>query len=117
MTTSYFAKYRGDNSIAICARPPIWFMGKEYRKLAPKNWFLWEYKKGKITEEKYIELYYEQVLNKLDAKKVYHDLIELAGEDAVLVCWCGKDKFCHRHIISEWFKKELGIEITELQIA
>ena len=114
MRTSYFAKYRGDNGISIYAIPPIWYLGKDYRKLAPKNSTLLAYRRGEITEQEYIELYYEQVLNKLDPREVYNDLIKLCGEDAVLLCWCGDDKFCHRHIVAEWLNKCLGTQINEL---
>lgn len=116
MNTSYFANYRGDNGISIHPIPPIWYIGKEYRKLSPKYSILLDYRKGKITEEEYIELYYKHVLNKLDPRQVYNDLIELCGEDAVLLCWCGDDKFCHRHIVSKWLNEALGTQITELQM-
>ena len=116
MHTSYFANYTGDNGIAICTIPPVWFLGKDYRKLAPKNWILFEYKEGRITEEEYIDLYYKHTLDKLNPIEVYNDLKELGGEDAVLLCWCGKDRFCHRHIVAEWLNKAIGTQINELQI-
>lgn len=116
MRTSYFSKYKDNNGISICTRPPVWFIGKEYRKLAPKYWMLMAYKKGKITEEEYIEIYKTEVLSKLDPMKVYDDLINLCGEDSVLLCWEASGKFCHRHIVSEWLNDELGTQIVELQI-
>lgn len=116
MTTSYYAKYKGNKAISIYARPPIWFIGKEYKKLSPKHWMVVAYTNGTLSEQEYIEAYTREILDKLDAKKVYNDLINLCGEDAVLVCWESSDKFSYRHIVAEWLNRELGTQITELQI-
>lgn len=114
MYTSYFAKYDGNKGVSICKMPPVWFIGEEYKKLAPKNWLGIEYTKGNISEEEYRELFYLEVLHKLDPKEVYNELISFFGKDTVLLCWCGRDKFCHRQIVAEWLNKELGTQIVEL---
>lgn len=115
MNTSYFAKYKGNNGVCISLIAPSWFIGHTYKRLAPKYFILNDYKKGKINEEEYIRLYYEHVLSKLDAHKVYDELINLVGsEDIVLLCYEKSDKFCHRHIVAKWFKDELDIDILEL---
>lgn len=110
MNTSYFSKYGNrENGVCIALRQPSFFKGKHYPKLAPKQWFLRKYKRDK-DEKFYAEQYCKEVLEKLDPKEVYEEL----GEDAVLLCWEGKTKFCHRHIVAKWLNQHLGIEVTEL---
>ena len=110
MNTSYYAKYKGDNAVSIAAKCPHWFTGRQYKKLAPNYYTLLSYKNGEINEEQFTELYYAEVLNNLDAKRVYEEL----GENSVLLCWEKSGSFCHRHIVAEWLQNELGVEITEL---
>lgn len=111
MNTSYFAKYKGKNAVSIAGKTPDGFKGRIYKKLAPHYswWKIWKDKHS--TKEWYTQKYYETVLNKLNAQEIYDDL----GEDAVLLCYEKSGEFCHRHIVAEWFKKELGINITELK--
>ena len=109
MEKSYFAKYKGEYGVSIAGKLPDWFDGREYKKLAPKYWFFKKYKKDG-DKDFYIEQYKREVLNKLDAKKVYEEL----GENAVLLCWEKPNEFCHRHLVSEWLENELGITIEEI---
>lgn len=110
MNTSYFAKYRGEHGVSIALKTPEGFKGRLYKALAPPYWLLKKVKADGDTEY-YTEQYYKEVLNKLDPRQVYEDL----GADAVLLCWEGSEKFCHRHIIAEWLEKSLGIEVKELE--
>ena len=110
MNTSYFAKYKGENTVSIAGKCPDWFKGRQYKKLAPKYDWWKKWRDESLSEEWYKEQYYKTILDKLDARQVYEEL----GEDAVLLCWEKSGKFCHRHLIADWFQKELGIEITEL---
>jgi len=97
------------NVVSIAGRAPIWFTGREYKKLAPKYWFFKRYKEdGDI--DFYAEQYYKEVLSKLNAQEVYDEL----GHDAILLCWEMPNEFCHRHIVAGWFESELGIEVSEL---
>ena len=110
MNTSYFAKSsHHPKAVCIAAKRPRFYKGKIYPKLAPKPWFLYKYKKDG-DEDFYTEQYHKEILNKLNPKKVYKEL----GKDAVLICWEGSGKFCHRHIVAEWLSINLGIKITEL---
>ena len=59
-------------------------------------------------EEAYRKSYYEQVLRKLDAQKVYDDL-----KDKTLLCWEKSGKFCHRRIVAEWIYNEIGVIVEE----
>lgn len=110
MNTSYFAKSaHHPKAVAIVALAPRFYKGRVYPKLAPKPWFLKKYRRDgdKVF---YTEHYCKEVLSGLSAKEVYEEL----GADAVLICWEGSGKFCHRHIVAKWLSRELKVEITEL---
>ena len=110
MNTSNFSKSaKHRKAVSIAFKNPPYFTGRHFKILAPHKWFLRKFKRDLDTEE-FTERYYKEVLNKLDPRKIYEQL----GEDAVLLCWEGKDKFCHRHICAKWFYKELGVRVTEL---
>ena len=110
MKTSYFAKsWRQPYGVSIAGACPPFFEGRQFKKLAPKYWFFQQYKKDG-DEQSYIECYQKEVLDALDAQQVYDDL----GSNAILLCWEGKGKFCHRHLVADWFYKELGITVEEL---
>lgn len=110
MNTSYYAHYKGTNGISIAGKAPSFYHGREYKKLAPKYSWWEKWKDGKISNNDYINLYYETVLDKLNPQQVYNEL----GENAVLLCWENKEKFCHRHIVAEWLENNLDIEVKEL---
>lgn len=110
MKTSYYAKSaKNPNAVSIAVKAPDWYKGREYKKLAPKYWFLKKYKEDgdKLF---YQERYYEEVLLKLDPQEVYNDL----GPNAVLLCWEKSGEFCHRHLVAAWLRAKLGVEIDEL---
>jgi uncharacterized protein (DUF488 family) len=113
MQTSYFAKYKEDNAVSISLSTPKWFTGKSYKKLAPSWNLLNGYKEGRITEKDYKVIYTREVLDRLNAQQVYNELVELAGEDAVLLCWEKSSDFCHRHLVADWLHSELGIDVNE----
>ena len=127
ISTSYFSNWKnaiGKNTwlVSIAGKSPDFFNDmvktsadcKTYKSLAPKYdwWKLWH--DGNLSNEQYIEKYKETVLSKLDAQKVFDDLTGGNRKDVVLLCWEGKDKFCHRHIVADWLSHELGIEVNEL---
>ena len=84
-------------------------MGREYKKLAPKYYFLHKYKLDG-DEEFYTQQYQAEVLDQLDPKEVLRDL----GEDAVLLCYEKPGQFCHRRLVAKWLEEKLGIEVKEL---
>lgn len=110
MQTSYFAKSsKLPHAVSIAGATPPGFKGRVFRKLAPKYWFFKKYKEDG-DQAYYIEHYYKEVLNKLDPKQIFEEL----GHDAILLCYETPEKFCHRHIIAQWFYDKLGIKITEI---
>lgn len=62
------------------------------------------HKKGKYTDEQYTEQY----LAMLDmSMHLYPDqwIALLRRRKVVLVCFCGRECFCHRHILAMWLEK------------
>lgn len=110
MKTSSFSKYSGNNGVSIAGKAPVGFEGKQYKELAPKYWFFKKFKEGKMDEKGYTMAYRTEVLNRLDARKVYEEL----GEDSVLLCWEPKGEFCHRKLVADWLNEKLGIVVEEL---
>lgn len=125
MNTSYFNKCKTlinagyTNLVSIAGKTLPYFVEqikngdnrfKEYKKLAPKYDWWKQWHSGFMTDEQYIEKYYETVLNNLDANEVVKEL----GDDAILLCYEAPNKFCHRHIVAEWIKNKTGIEVAEL---
>lgn len=117
--------------ISIAAKPPKWWNGLEYRKLAPSYGCLMNYKSDKNTDV-YSKRYYEETLKPLDPNDVICELIQLLPRknqlqiDMVscplwenphihiaLVCYEIPEDFCHRHIDRAWFNK-YGIMCNEL---
>ena len=115
--TTYFAKVKnlpeGVIPIAICGRSPIFWMGLEYKKLAPRLWFFKEWKKNHDNNY-YIENFKTYVLDKLNPDEVWKELNMLTdGKPFALVCYEKSGDFCHRYLVAEWLTKA-GHDITEL---
>lgn len=118
--TSYFAKinYLPKNMIpiSICAKPPAWYKGLQYKKLAPPYHVLMEYKE-RHNYNNYIRNYNAQILDKLEANEVVNDLKSLIccshSKDIVLLCYERPHDFCHRHLVSRWLNDN-GFECEEL---
>lgn len=99
--------------ISIAGKAHVNFNGIEYKKLAPKLsfWKIWEQTKD---NNYYIEKFNELVLSKLNCQQTYNEILNLSnGKIPCLICYEKPDEFCHRHIVSEWFKKELNINVEE----
>jgi hypothetical protein len=110
MNTSSFSKSgKRPEAISIAGKAPAGFKGRQYRKLAPLYSFFMQYKIDG-NQKTYTEHYQKEILDILDPAQVYEEL----GENAILLCWEGPKKFCHRHLISAWFKKHLNKDVTEI---
>ena len=129
--TTYFAKLKKlpDNIIpvSICAKAPAWYSGEQYKKLAPKYDFFMEWKKTHDNDY-YIKHYNSEVLACLEFASVLNDLqLKLPADirakmdspvwfskdyHIALVCYEKPGDFCHRHIVSEWLRKN-GIDCHE----
>lgn len=118
--TSYFANINHLNSagiipIAISRSIPKWYDGLVYKKLAPSYSILNEYKIYHDTK-RYTERYRKEVLTWLDISSIILDIETLVGfqnKDVCFICYESPEKFCHRHIISEWIRSNSDIECVE----
>lgn len=115
--TSYFAianKLPKDLvQVSISLFPPKHFAGKEYKKIAPTQKILFDWKRL-ADKERYIREYQRDVLSKLYEVKVYKELEKLGqGKDVVLLCYEKSEDFCHRHLFAEWMSKK-GYEVIEI---
>ena len=107
--TSYFANLKSLPEdifpISICGRAPDWYTGTQYKKLAPKYDFFMKWKETQDNDY-YIDCFNKQVLNTLNTDEVLEELYELSNyKDIVLLCYETPDKFCHRHLVADWFNK------------
>ena len=119
--TSYFAKVKQlqqmgfTNLVCVAGYAPKFFFDVSGARFMPdlaprKDWF-WEWKKGHLPNEWYIQKYNETVLSKLNPAKVIEEL----GDGAVMLCYEKPADFCHRHLIAEWIEANTGVKVSEVQ--
>ena len=111
METSYFANIRNldiSKVISIALYGPKWITIRTYPYLYPK-WYMIEDVKKDGDTDKYRERYYNEILNRLSAEKVYKDL-----KDCILLCWEKPGVFCHRRLVAEWIESKLGTVVPEI---
>lgn len=113
--TSYYAracKILPDRRlVAISIGIPDNFNGEILRELNPPQKLLYKYKNKLCDEVEYTEIYTNEVLKNLNACDIYNKL-----KGKAILCYCGKDKFCHRHIVLEWLKNNLGEHVIGNEI-
>lgn len=90
--------------VSIANRAPKWFVGKQYKELAPGN-IVWKFRNCDITEEQYTNKYKLQ-LSKLNVQKIGEEL-----EGKTLLCWEATGNFCHRMLVAEWLT-QAGFEVA-----
>lgn len=117
MKTGYFYnltknEIKGAVSIAV-GNPRYVSIDLKMKELAPSWALLQDFRNEKIDEEEYKRRFDAQ-LSKLNPHQVMETLETMAGgEEPVIMCHCGKQHFCHRHLVAEWLERELGVEIEE----
>ena len=80
-------------------------------QLFPSDKILWDHKKGKIDDMEYTSKYLDQ-LNELGVDRIIK-MIQIFGDDVVLLCWESPEKFCHRHILADYINKNSGVVVEE----
>ena len=116
MKTSCFSLYRGAGRISIAVGRPRNIGRADYEvypALAPEwSWL-------GLSHEEYLPLYRERLAG-LDAQQVWDELHALVpGEEPVLLCFeeppLTAEHWCHRQLVTQWFREELGQEVTEVE--
>ena len=116
--TTYFARTKDIPNdsliISIALYPPHGASFLTYHNLTPTRDILRRYKEnGDISE--YTRNYKKQVLGKLTQEGVYDSLEQFGnGKNVYLVCYEGKNKFCHRHLVANWLN-EANIQCEEME--
>lgn len=108
--TSYFpmTKYVS-NPISIARISPKWFVGGEYKLLAPSMTLLMNFKNGLIDKRIYVERYVNEIVdNGFTIDKFRNDI----PDKSTLMCWELPLDFCHRHIVAYILRKN-GIDVME----
>lgn len=103
--------------VNIARFPPRGVVFRSYLPFVPPIHLLGKFKNGIWDEQAYEEYFRLNVLARLNAHKAekeIHNLLSGSFEDVVLLCYEAADKFCHRHIVREWFN-ENGICVKELE--
>lgn len=124
MKTSYFANFRKLDKedyvgVSIALYTPDNIMVR-ILDFAPSKNLLMRYKQGLVNEEQYTKEYTEQ-LDELfdDGSMVNHisflkRLEKSEQKEVVLLCYEGKGKFCHRHILSKYINDKFNLDIREI---
>lgn len=117
--TSSYSKYKGNRGVQIsCSKPGF---AKVYRSLPclypnwcdVKEWN--KYKSLPDDDKEKIEAwerYTKSYWNKL-VKTGPERVLSVLSDGDVLLCWCYKDKNCHRSILAKWLGM-YGVEVKEL---
>ena len=124
MKTSYFANFRKLDknkyiAVSIARITPVGFDIK-VEEFAPEKSTLFNYKNGKINEEQYTKEYTEQLDELFDDGIMVNTLSRLNSlekrynKEVVLLCYEGKEKFCHRHILSKYINDKFNLDIREI---
>ena len=124
MKTSYFANFRKLDknkyiAVSIDRITPVGFDIK-VEEFAPEKSTLFNYKNSKINEEQYTKEYTEQLDELFDDGIMVNTLSRLNNlekrynKEVVLLCYEGKEKFCHRHILSKYINDKFNLDIREI---
>ena len=114
--TSYFGrvKYIKENypNLTLCSishNKPEWLDDSilDWNILGPSKELLYNYKYNNLSEEEYTEIYSNYI------NSIWDNIKDMFKDNIVLLCYEGKGKFCHRHILSDILNKK-GISSKEL---
>lgn len=114
--TTYFANLRNvpENSVvvSIAQFSPRGINIPCFKDLAPTPELLTAYKKGQVDEQAYTNIFMQQLANLPNLAQIKAHLAKYTADQdksLVFVCYEGKGKFCHRHLVAQFFS-EFGIK-------
>lgn len=121
--TSYYSNYRNFPKIAVLVQisrgiPKDAQCDFKINYFMPSYDLLCDYKSRVISKAEYIYRFKKELLqipqDKL--KCIINKLKSYEGKaDVILLCYEGKDKFCHRHIVADFLNfKDNTLNIKEL---
>ena len=84
-------------------------------KLAPTKQILDDYKKNKISWEKY-EIEYHKLLEERNVKNLFSTIVDLSSETICLLCSEEKSDHCHRRLLAEYLKNNLSEQIDIIHL-
>ena len=101
------------NFISIAGNTPEWFEQNikkynhyyKFQELAPKYTWWKDWNDGKLSNDDYIKLYKETVLDKINVKELKEKLQKIYNP--VFLCYENSFEFCHRHIFAKWWQEQL----------
>lgn len=96
------------DAVNIALRAPENFYNRHYPALNPTYGSFVEYKRTQ-NQPLFVVRYHNEVLSRLDPRRVLEDL----GENAILLCWEAPGHFCHRRLVAAWLEASLGITVPE----
>lgn len=111
--TSYFGNIRALGKanimpISIARYSPRWYNGPRYVEVSPTSYML----SSACSHEEYLQKY-DEILNRLDPAHVIEMVTRISqGRDVALCCYEKPGDFCHRHLLSEWLRKN-GYDVKE----
>jgi len=102
-------KYQAKGYVCISiARFNKYWNGPQMIELSPFPDMLY------LSEKEYVPKFM-RILATLSAIEIVQTIRKFAnGNDAVLLCYEKEGDFCHRRLVAEWLKKEVGEEVREL---
>ena len=115
--TGYYSKIKeyADSGLTLLSisrtKPEFAKSCIDITQLFPSDKILWDHKKGKIDEMEYTSKYLDQ-LNELGVDRIIK-MIQIFGDNVVLLCWESPEKFCHRHILADYINKNSCVVIEE----
>lgn len=114
-TGCLFTVPRGPGVIAVSRSVPKFLNGrvKRFEALAPDR--RWHH----LAKPAFCRAYFGHLLAHLDAQEVWNALHEIAdGHEPILCCWERLERpgeWCHRTMISAWFRDRLGEVVDEIE--
>jgi hypothetical protein len=85
---------------------------RRFPRLNPGPWF-----NDRLHPSEFRHRYRTEILDQLDPHAALAELQAIAGDKVpVLVCYerVGGGQWCHRALVAEWFREEIGLTVPEL---
>lgn len=74
------------------------------KTFAPTWEMVMGHKQGKISDEEYVQKYYDMMRDSYQENRHRWDET-LSMEEVILACYCRPDSFCHRYLLKEMLVK------------